>query len=146
MLGYPFKATWGSQPMSKGVQGSVATGSIQMTESGTHFMAPFHAAPFIPPYQMFQGYGDQNSTTLSPLDSNMVPAHGGLFGPLFGTLGPGSCPPAASVGPLFDPPSRGGWTPTKYPGAAGFPGVPVAIFPDPMEGRCMPHQDDPYRN
>jgi hypothetical protein len=132
MLGFPFKATWDS-PKS----------TVPMTASGTYNLASFHAAPFIPPYEMFHGFGNQNSTNLSPMSTNMVPAQNGIFGPLFGNIGPGTCPANASIGPLFAPVSRGPPAGTLDMSRMGFP-VMGGAFPDPESGRCKPHQDDPY--
>jgi hypothetical protein len=139
MLGFEFKPTWtspvSSEPGSK---------NPPMTQSGTYNMAPFHAAPFLPPYMMFEGYGNQNSTNLNPLNNTMVPATDGLFGPLFGNIGPGTCPANAGVGPMFAP-ARHPALPTPVSGSAvGFPTSINSMFPDPLAGRCRPHQDDPY--
>ena len=143
LIKYPFKATW-SMPATgaKGQAQAQSLGDRPMVESNTHFISAFHAAPFQPGYVMMDGYGNQNSTNLSPLNGEFVPAQNGLFGPLFGNLGPQTCPGAYGIGPMMAPSPRLA-LPLMMPGAVGYPQGLVG-FPEPPSGQCKPHQDDPY--
>jgi len=126
MNGFQFTPTWvlGNNMKSNG-QAVPRHPSLDMSYQ---FQAErFHAAPFEPAHTMEASHGNQNSATLAPLN----PMLGGIFGPVFGFLGPDVCQEAYSVGPIAEPPRN-----RMFRGGAGFP--------DPAVGRCPGVQDLPY--
>jgi hypothetical protein len=128
MNGFEFTPTWVANSMEKAANGRTKPHpSLDM--SYQYQAERFHAAPFEPAFIMKEGFGDQNSATLSPLN----PAVGGIFGPVFGFLGPEVCAGAVGVGPIAD---RAPVSGSVFRGAGGFP--------NPAVGRCMPVQDKPY--
>ena len=133
MQGFKFTETWDS--VSKNTNSRVQIPK-ELTASFQYQAERFHAAPFEPAYIMEQGFGDQNSATLPPNMAN-VPAHGGIFGPLFGTIRPGGCAGMYGVGPISDvaPHHQG-----LMRGSARN-----SAFPDPLSGRCPPVASKPYK-
>ena len=130
MYGYPFTATWPDSSSS-----SRGRNQPPLTMGAQYQLAPFHAAPFEPPYSMEHGYGNQNSTNLSPLIAgNLVPEMQGIFGPLFGILLPDSCARPVGVGPVAD---------ANRHGSHSNPSM-LSRFPEPHQGSCIPVQDLPY--
>ena len=91
----------------------------RMEMAGQSSFARWLGAPSEPAFEMKQDYGNQNSTTLAPLQGTYVPAQTGLFGPLFGFQTPeNSCAPPYGVGSMQRPtgPNSYGLDPTTSVG------------------------------